>query len=171
VSELKNTGGVIYNERHYWERGRLARTERLSAQSCTSPHVSKGEKLKQKKCARETRERRKNAEAGASQVGTGSGSDRVLPTAQEVYEPVSYGNARWARLLRNLSIRGMLTDEFISKNTSFRTVHEFFVFPFALEDCTSNELGNYVKSRTNFQRWKEMLSSARISNPRSGIRN
>jgi hypothetical protein len=55
----------------------------------------------------------------------------------------------------------LLTDEFISKNTSFRTVHEFFVYPFAPEDCTFNELDNYVKNRSNFQTWNEFLSAAR----------
>jgi hypothetical protein len=45
----------------------------------------------------------------------------------------------------------------------------FSSFPFAPEDCTFNELDNYVKSRSNFQTWKEMLSSGGVSNPQSKI--
>lgn len=52
------------------------------------------------------------------------------------------------------------TDEFISKNTSFQSVHEFFVYPFAPEDCTFAELDNYVKDRTKFNSWKDMLYAA-----------
>jgi hypothetical protein len=61
----------------------------------------------------------------------------------------------------------LLTDDFIAAHTEFGTVQDFFVHPFAPEDCTFAEINKYVRERSDFKTWKEMLYAAKVYYDRS----
>lgn len=68
----------------------------------------------------------------------------------------------------NVPIKGLLTDKFMQKFTSFKSLDDFFAkSPFAEqyekdEGVESKELDLYVYSNSEFDNWQDMIIAAYI---------